>query len=157
MAKGSDNVFNDILRDMKGLEIDLHEATGEAMRFTAKESVKEMVKNSPVVTGDLRKGYTVGEMTATKGKRSVDIHNNTSYALYEEEGHRQVKRWIPGRWQGNKFTYDPTEKKSGMMLKRKWVKGSFRMRTTLSKYSKVVLPKALDNRIGAVMSKWGWK
>jgi hypothetical protein len=31
-------------------------------------------------------------------------------------------RFVPGRWSGNRFIYDPSAK-SGMMLKQKWIEG----------------------------------
>lgn len=61
--------------------------------------------------GELRRGWSIGEVQHTDGKYVIEIINNVKYAPYVEYGHRQE----PGR-------YVPA---LGKRLKSGWVKGRF--------------------------------
>lgn len=55
------------------------------------------------------------------------VGTNVEYAKFVNDGHWTTpdgvaKRWVPGRWSGDTFTYDPGAK-TGMLLKRKFIKG----------------------------------
>lgn len=87
------------------------------------ESLARIKSDSPVITGDLRRGWTLNkDIDTVKGyldiienhtprKKSGDkteliLTNSIDYAVYVEEGHRtrlgkkkaSVQRWIPGQF-----------------------------------------------------------
>lgn len=94
-------------------------------RFVAREAenllfnTKNYTPVAEVDGGTLRESWK-----RTRAKEGiVHVYNNTDYALHVEYGHRQKKRWVPGRWENGHFVYDPDEKESGMMLKPRFIKG----------------------------------
>lgn len=56
------------------------------------------------------------------GGLTLEIGTNVEYAVFVNDGHRQKRRWVPGRWKGNKFIYDPSSD-TGMMLTERFVPG----------------------------------
>lgn len=81
-------------------------------------AVKDYTPVAEVDGGTLREGWH--RTRAAKGV--VMVFNNTPYAAHVEYGHRQKKRWVPGRWEGGHFIYDP-DAETGMMLKPRFIKG----------------------------------
>lgn len=68
---------------------------------------------------------------------TLEVGSSVNYAGYVNDGHRtfdpsktshftlksgEEARFVPGRWQGNRFIYDPGAD-GGMVLKYKWVEG----------------------------------
>ncbi len=54
----------------------------------------------------------------------IEAGTNVSYADWANTGHWQRPgRFVPGRWAGDKFIYEPGAK-TGMVLKASWVEGS---------------------------------
>lgn len=81
-------------------------------------AVKDYTPVAEVDGGTLREGWH--RTRAAKGV--TNVFNNTSYAAHVEYGHRQKKRWIPGRWENGHFIYDH-DAKTGMMLKPRFIQG----------------------------------
>lgn len=79
----------------------------KAMTELAGQTLAAAKKNTPVVSGELRRGWHPEEVSPQR----VVISNNVSYAEYVEYGHRQE----PGRF----------VPKLGKRLKSSWVKGVF--------------------------------
>ncbi|MBD5006331.1 HK97 gp10 family phage protein, partial [Xanthomonas citri pv. citri] len=78
-----------------------------------------------------QKGDQDNIFSMTEGSLKLDVGTNLDYASYVNDGHftidpskNQDRRWVPGRWKGDRFEYDPAEKNSGMLLKFRWVDGS---------------------------------
>lgn len=68
-----------------------------------------------------------GNSELSEGDLTVEVGTNVEYAKFVNDGHwtcgkGEAMRFVPGRWSGNRFIYDPSAK-SGMMLKQKWVEG----------------------------------
>lgn len=54
----------------------------------------------------------------------LEVGTNVEYADWVNTGHFQMPgRFIPGRWAGDKFIYEPGAK-TGMVLKASWVEGT---------------------------------
>ena len=153
MAKKS--IFDSILESLEGFEEEADAVIEESLRWTARAAVTDLKKYAPTVTGQLKNNYVVGQYYEGFGSHAINVDNDTEHAIYEEYGHRQEKRWIPGRWENGRFIYDPTAK-TGMMLTRKWISGSFRLTNTVEKYEEDVLPKELQRNIKQVLKKRGW-
>ena len=77
------------------------------MERLGNEALAVVKKNTPVSTGQLRRGWYIARLS----KDRVMLKNPISYAEYVEYGHRQnVGQFVP---------------KIGKRLKRSWVKGVF--------------------------------
>lgn len=108
----------------------------EGMGFQFLDIVQDEVIQTQTVDkrrllNSFHKGDQENIFSMTAGKLKLDVGTNLDYASYVNDGHltidpskNQDRRWVPGRWKGDRFEYDPAEKNSGMLLKFKWVDGS---------------------------------
>ncbi|MBM6821244.1 HK97 gp10 family phage protein [Fusobacterium mortiferum] len=68
--------------------------------------LRKVIKRTPVgiyphkTGGNLRRGWTVGEVIKTNNGYKVEVINSVEYASYVEYGHRtrNHKGWVPGRF-----------------------------------------------------------
>lgn len=68
--------------------------------------LRKVIKRTPVgvyphkTGGNLRRGWTVGEVVKTNNGYKVEVINSVEYASYVEYGHRtrNHKGWVPGRF-----------------------------------------------------------
>jgi hypothetical protein len=100
----------------------------EAMGFQFLEEVQlEIIRTQTVDTRRLLnsfdKGDSDGVWILTNGGLMLEVGTNVTYASYANDGHWQENRWVPGRWNGDKFEYDPNAK-TGMRLRARWVPGT---------------------------------
>lgn len=85
----------------------IEKALDKAMKKLAGETMAVAKKNTPVDTGDLRRGWHVEQAD----HEMVKLQNNVEYAEYVEFGHRQnVGQYVP---------------KIGKRLVNPWVEGVF--------------------------------
>lgn len=80
----------------KALPVFIEECVRElAMRLLAK-----VVPRTPVDTGELRRGWTIGQIRRTADGYEIDVINPTEYSLYVEYGHRTRDHtgWVEGRF-----------------------------------------------------------
>ena len=97
-------------------------------RQAAKELAARLLtmvkKRTPVDTGALRRGWTIGEVKAVKGGYEVEVLNPTEYASYVEFGHRTRlspeggRGWVKGRFM-LRFSSDELEAMAPKILERK--------------------------------------
>ena len=60
------------------------------------ECVAEIKANEPVVTGNLRRSITSGEVELNGNEYSMTVGSSLSYVRYAEEGHKQeVGKYVP--------------------------------------------------------------
>lgn len=90
------------------------------------------------VGGNLRRGWTVGEVVKTGNKYKVEVLNSVEYASYVEYGHRQE----PGR-------YVP---QIGKKLKKAWVPGKF-MLTISENEIRDNLESIIQKRLKVILEK----
>lgn len=114
--------IKNILNQMESLQVKTREITMKCCHRLALRAVSIAKKGTPVMDGDLRKSWAASKPVMTGNVASCEMTNNMHYASWVEDGHRQVKRWVPGFWMGNRFIYNE-DSKSGMMLKPKWISG----------------------------------
>jgi hypothetical protein len=89
----------------------------------------------------------------SSGGLTVEVGTDVTYASYVNDGHwtnpKGVKtRWVPGRWSGERFVYDPGAK-TGMLLKQEWVSGKHFWESSLRAIEKLI-PGFLEKR----MNEW---
>jgi hypothetical protein len=60
----------------------------------------KVVPRTPVDSGELRRGWTVGQVRWTEHGCEIEVFNPVDYSLYVEYGHRtrDHKGWVEGRF-----------------------------------------------------------
>lgn len=114
--------IKNILNQMESLQVKTREITMKCCHRLALRAVSIAKKGTPVMDGDLRKSWAASKPVMNGNVASCEMTNSMHYASWVEDGHRQVKRWVPGSWMGNRFIYNGNSE-SGMMLKPKWISG----------------------------------
>lgn len=106
---------------------------GQAFWFL-EEVQKMIIQRGNVVTSRLLNSFSRGDSKnvwkITKRGLKLEVGTNLEYAQLVNDGHFTIdpssgktSRWVPGRWKGDRFEYDPNSKE-GMLLKLSWVEGS---------------------------------
>lgn len=73
----------------------------ECIRELAGRLLAKTIARTPVLTGDLRRGWQIGQVVRLPGGGvHVEITNNVEYALYVEFGHvtRLRTGWVNGKF-----------------------------------------------------------
>ncbi|PFS53470.1 HK97 gp10 family phage protein [Bacillus mycoides] len=99
----------------------------EASGFQFLEEVQNQIISLAVVdTRLLLNSFTKGDgenvWRSSDGGLTLDVGTSVSYAKVVNDGHQQVRRFVPGRWEGHSFEYDP-HAPTGMMLTAKFIEG----------------------------------
>ena len=121
--------FRDVLQ--KALEEgEIDQFIRKTIHYIANRALGKIKKRTPVHDGLLRRNWKLGEITKTADGYLIEIYNNTHYASFVENGFRS--HWVPGRWEGNIFVYDPSAKEGMQVGKRNgWVQGRFMMKLSM--------------------------
>ena len=114
--------FELLLISMENLQKQTAEITMKCCHRLALRAVNMAKKGTPVMDGDLKKAWTTTKPVMNGDVATCVMTNNMYYASWVEDGHRQIRRWVPGTWVGDRFRYD-TYSYEGMMLKPKWIPG----------------------------------
>ena len=94
--------------------------------------LRKVIKRTPKDTGNLQKGWTVGQIQKMGDTYVIEVINPVNYAQYVEYGHRQE----PGR-------FVPA---IGKRLKADWVNGQFMMTISAQEIQNVT-PKVLEAKL----------
>ena len=97
------------VKGLKALQKRLEKAADAAGKDAFYEAaVKELAarllalvkKRTPVISGPLRRGWTVGELKKSESGYEIEVIDPIEYASYVEFGHRTRggKGWVPGRF-----------------------------------------------------------
>lgn len=72
----------------------------ECIRELAARLLAKTIARTPVDTGDLRRGWTIGAIQRVGDNFLVEIINPVEYAMYAEFGHRTRNHtgWVEGRF-----------------------------------------------------------
>ncbi|MBO1583126.1 HK97 gp10 family phage protein [Bacillus sp. XF8] len=68
------------------------------------------------------KGDSDNVWRSSDGGLVLEVGTNVEYAKLQNDGWQQVRRFVPGRWEGHNFEYDPNAP-TGMMLTAKFIEG----------------------------------
>lgn len=143
------------MEEMQKVEDATREAQFRTLEWACRFGVRKAKKETPAQSGYLRKNYTHIKPIAIMGRITAVMANTSDYASYEEQGHRQKQRFVPGVWRNGRFFYD-SRAKEGMMLSEKWVKGSFRL-TTISGECHKMIPNIYEAQFAEVCRERGIK
>ncbi|WP_041580833.1 HK97 gp10 family phage protein [Bacillus sp. 1NLA3E] len=114
------------------------EATGfEFLDIVQDEIIRLQVVDFRNLLNSFKKGDKDNVWAIKNGGLTLNIGTNLSYAKIVNDGHWTVKsstpgafelkngtlaRWVPGKWNGSRFEYDPSSD-TGMLLKQQWIEG----------------------------------
>lgn len=142
--RANSDAFKEFQRDLMTLNLNIPKEIKNARLRIGMELYRLVRLNTPVDKGQLRNHWFVNEQN-----EYVEVVNNAQHASPVEFGYKQKKRWVPGRWQGDKFIFDKNAK-TGMMLTPKRIKGRFMLRLSVKQVGKAIpeiLKSALDNAV----------
>lgn len=107
----------------KEFELFLEGLGNEFLRLVQDEIIRRKVLDSRLLLASFEKGADGNIWKMEDSGCVLEVGTNVEYATYVEYGHNQQPgRFIPGRWEGDRFIYEPGAKE-GMVLKAKWVDG----------------------------------
>ena len=90
------NSFEDMIKEAELASRKTEAIIYDEFNNTGIECVAEVKANEPVVTGNLRRSITSGEVELNGNEYSMTVGSSLSYARYVEEGHKQdVGKYIP--------------------------------------------------------------
>ena len=103
-------------------------AGNEFLRIVEDEIIRREVMDTRLLLNSFHKGSEDGVWLLDVDGLTLEVGTNLTYAKYVNDGHwtnpkGQEGRWVPGRWEGDRFIYEPGAK-TGMYLKQKWVPGN---------------------------------
>lgn len=117
---------------------------------------QEIIKRGAVDTRLLLHSFSVGAdgniWTLDEGNLTLEVGTNVEYAAPVNYGHNQSKRFVPGRWEGKRFVYDPSAK-SGMMLTAKFVQGYHFWEAGLRAIEKI-FPKSIEAKTNTWLNSY---
>ena len=139
------------------LALFLEGAGYELLRIVQDEIIRLKVMDTRLLLQSFYKGREENVWTLDEGNLTLEIGTNVKYATYVNDGHwlnpKGVdSRFVPGRWEGHRFIYDP-DAKTGMVLKQKWVEGAHYWENALRSFEKI-FPELLDTMVQRWIDKY---
>ena len=136
-----------------------NEYISKSVKEIAKKLHQMLITNTPVDFGTLQAFWKTSEnysyiVEQSKNGFEVTLINRAIYATWVNDGHKQRPgRFIPGRWEGTHFRYDPNAD-SGMVLKNSWVQGRFFVEKSILQLENSV---GIEQIVYKQLDKWfGW-
>ena len=122
----------------------------EFLRILEDEIIRRRVMDTRLLLTSFHKGSGDGVWVMNEGGLTLEVGTNVNYAKYVNDGHwtnkkGQKGRWVPGRWAGDRFIYEPGAE-TGMYLKQKWVPGSHYWESAL-RILEAMMPGMLERRL----------
>lgn len=143
MSSGLQVDFSQLQAAGKRLEEAIAQKQGEALMEKvilelANRFLGAVKQKTPVINGNLRNNWFIGDVGREGNNFVVEIYNNVDYAPMVEYGHKQtVGRYVPA---------------IGKRLVKPWVKGRFMM-TLTKKEIEALAPKLLGQRTDAFLKE----
>ena len=125
----------------------------EFLRVLEDEIVRREVVDSRLLLASFHKDGDGNVWEMDESGLSLEVGTNIDYAAYVNDGHWTNEkgvdvRFVPGRWEGERFIYDPSEK-GGMVLKQHWVEGSHYWESAIR-----IIEKMFPELIDAKLQEW---
>lgn len=130
------------------------EAIGnDFLRVVEDEIMRRQVLDTRLLLNSFHKGSEDGVWLLDVDGLTLEVGTNVNYAGYVNDGHwtnekGQSGRWVPGRWEGDRFIYEPGAE-TGMYLKQKWVPGKHYFDSALRAFE-TIFQTSLEKR----MEEW---
>lgn len=115
----------------------------ESLHEIGMRTLARIKQKTPVGNGELRNSFQIGSVVKTAAGYEVEIFTNLEYASFVENGFRA--HWVPGKWIGSTFVYDPGAKE-GMQVGKKnsFVPGRFMVKISV---------KEIEDQIPAILER----
>ena len=129
----------------------------EFLRIVEDEIIRRKVMDSRLLLASFHQGDANNVWEVNDSGLTLEVGTNVKYATYVNDGHWTnpkgvERRWIPGRWDGHRFIYDPNAK-TGMLLKQKWVEGSHYWEGAIKIFEKI-FPEILEAKLREWLDKY---
>ena len=130
--------FKQLAENVKSMEKDSVRFIEDFLLQMALRALAKVKRRTPVDTGDLRGSWYLSGVARRGGDFMINIINPKLYASFVEYGHTQeTGRFIPGRWEGERFIYEPGAG-TGMTLKNPWVEGKFMLTLSIKEIEREI-------------------
>ena len=90
--------INELLSHIQRLEYSIDNIIKESLDETATMVIADTKLNTPVKTGALRRSWTHDDVKRNGDTYTVEVGSSLLYAAFVEEGHRQGKTFVQGRF-----------------------------------------------------------
>lgn len=122
----------------------------EFLRIVEDEIIRRKVMDTRLLLTSFHKSSAEGVWQLNESGLTLEVGTNVTYASFVNDGHwtnkkGQDTRFVPGRWSGDRFIYEPGAK-TGMVLKQKWVEGAHYWESAIRILEKIY-PKLLDAKL----------
>ena len=140
----------ELTKFMQGLGMDF-------LRVVEDEIERRGVMDSRVLLASFSQGDVNNVWEIREGGLTLEVGTNVSYAKFRNNGHwlnpkGVERRFVPGRWEGHRFVYDPNAG-TGMMLKQQWVEGAHYWEGAIKIFEKM-FPEALEAKLQSWLDKY---
>lgn len=134
----------------KELESYLEAIGADFLDVVQDEIVRREVTDTRLLLHSFERGDPNNVWTISDGGLTLEVGTMVSYASFVEDGHWTnpkgvSKRFVPGRWEGERFIYDPGAS-TGMVLKQQWVEGRHYFESACRIYEKI-FQKSLESKL----------
>lgn len=121
---------------------------------------EEIIRTGTVDTRRLLSSFSKGgndnEWNISDGGLTIEVGTNVEYADFVNSGHFTValssgkdRRWVPGVWSNGKFSYQPGNRETGMLLKQQFVKG-----TNYWENAEAIFRRVFDKSLDRKLQEW---
>jgi len=119
----------------------------EFLRVIEDEIIRRKVMDSRLLLASFHQSNENNVWEISDGGLTLEVGTNVKYAAFRNYGHWTnpkgvERRWVPGRWDGHRFIYDPSAN-TGMALKQQWVEGAHFWEAAIKIIEKM-LPELLE-------------
>lgn len=134
----------------KELESYLEAIGADFLDVVQDEIVRREVTDIRLLLHSFERGDPNNVWTISDGGLTLEVGTMVSYASFVEDGHWTnpkgvSKRFVPGRWEGERFIYDPGAS-TGMVLKQQWVEGRHYFESACRIYE-IIFQKSLESKL----------
>ena len=129
----------------------------EFLRIVQDEIIRRKVVDTRLLLASFHEGGEGNVWEIREGGLTLEVGTNVSYAKFRNNGHwlnpqGVERRFVPGRWQGRRFVYDP-KAGTGMMLQQQWVEGAHYWEGAIKIFEKI-FPEALEAELQSWLDKY---
>jgi hypothetical protein len=123
------------------------------LRVVQDEIIRRKVMDTRNLLASFQEGGEDGVWSVSDSGLTLEVGTSTTYAAFVNDGHWTnpkgvERRFVPGRWEGDRFIYDPTAD-TGMILKQQWVEGSHYFDSAAR-----IFEKMFPNVLAAKLQHW---
>ena len=129
----------------------------EFLRIVEDEIIRRKVMDSRLLLASFHQGDVNNVWEISDSGLTLEVGTNVKYAKWRNDGHWTnpkgvERRWVPGRWDGHRFIYDPNAD-TGMALKQQWVEGAHYWEGAIRIFEKI-FPKLLEAKLQDWLDKY---